>query len=216
MLTANELAIQSGTPSCVVRFIRAKHISSCCLIPKTANPISPEIVRKRSAMNTKKSTSVEMAEVEQFAKIFDLELKPGFLFRRLHNRATSLFHNFTGQEDLTPRQFGVLLALFQNGPLTQTVLAKRLFLDRSTLGEMLQRMVQRGLVHRRVPDDDRRTAEVSITPAGKQAMLAIVRHADDAMTKLIEPLPEEYRPLFLKCLLILANAESPVSDAGLK
>jgi hypothetical protein len=47
-------------------------------------------------------------------------------------------------------------------------------------------------------------------------MLAIVRHADDAMTKLIEPLPEEYRPLFLKCLLILANAEPPGSDAGLK
>jgi MarR family transcriptional regulator, temperature-dependent positive regulator of motility len=216
VLTVNELANQDRTPRCFNRINRANGISSCCRTSKTANFVPPAIARKRTAMKTKKTASVEMSEIEQFAQTFNLELKPGFLFRRLHNRGTSLFHNLTRQDDLTPRQFGVLLALFQNGRMTQTTLAKRLFLDRSTLGEMLQRMVERGLVHRRIPDNDRRTAEVWIAPAGKQAMLAIVRHADEAMTKLVEPLPEEYRALFLKCLLILANAEPPVADASRK
>jgi DNA-binding MarR family transcriptional regulator len=175
--------------------------------------MSPAMARKRIPMNTKKKTAPsEISEIVQFAQTFNLDLKPGFLFRRLDNRATSLYHKFTKQDDLTPRQFGVLLTLYQNGRMTQTALANRVFVDRSTLGEMLQRMVERGLVHRRIPDNDRRTAELWIAPAGKQAMLAIVQQADEAMTALIEPLPEEYRALFLKCLSILANADQPVAE----
>ena len=44
---------------------------------------------------------------------------------------------FTGQTGLTPRQFGVLLTLFQQGRMTQTELSSRIHIDRSTLGGIL-------------------------------------------------------------------------------
>src|SRR3954467_9618649 len=100
-----------------------------CILPKT----------------TTASSSNLPAGIESFAKSLVLHELPGYLIRRLDSRAAFLYEKFTAQSDLTPRQFGVLLTLFQAGPLPQTELGNRLHLDRSTLGELLQRMVDRKL-----------------------------------------------------------------------
>jgi DNA-binding MarR family transcriptional regulator len=71
---------------------------------------------------------------------------------------------------------------------------------------MLQRMVERGLVRRRVPKEDRRTAELWLSDAGRRVALSFVPHAEAAQQELLAPLPVEYRPLFLKCLKLLADA----------
>jgi DNA-binding MarR family transcriptional regulator len=120
-----------------------------------------------------------------------------------------LFEKFTGQTDLTPRQFGVLLTLFQAGPLPQTELGNRLHLDRSTLGEMLSRMVERKLVDRRDHERDRRVIEILLTQTGKAALMKTVEQTSDAQEALLSPLPAYLRPVFLQCLEMLAEAELP-------
>ena len=145
---------------------------------------------------------------------FDLGKKPGFLLRRLDARAALLYQKHTGQSDITARQFGVLLTLFQHGRMTQAELSKAMFIDKSTLGEMVQRMVDRGLVRRRVPNNDRRTAELCLSKAGSKWVISNVRDADASQEELLAPLPPEYRALFLKCLQILANANVGVSNGG--
>jgi DNA-binding MarR family transcriptional regulator len=152
------------------------------------------------------SSSGASANAEQAAAGFNLAEKPGFLFRRLDTRANLLYQKHTGQSEITPRQFGVLLMLHQNGRMTQAELANAVFIDKSTLGEMLQRMVERGLVRRRVPKEDRRTAELWLSDAGRRVALSFVPHAEAAQQELLAPLPVEYRPLFLKCLKLLADA----------
>jgi len=128
----------------------------------------------------------------------------------LDSRAASLYERFTDQSDLTPRQFGVLLTLFQSGPLPQTELGNRLHLDRSTLGEMLQRMVDRRLVERRAHEKDRRAVEIVLTQTGKGALLKVVEQALQAQEALLSPLPDYLRPVFLKCLQILASTDTSV------
>jgi DNA-binding MarR family transcriptional regulator len=63
-----------------------------------------------------------------------------FLVRLLDTRVHLLYEQLTGQNDITPRQFGVLLTLHQQGTLTLTELAGHIRVDRSTLGEMINRM----------------------------------------------------------------------------
>jgi DNA-binding MarR family transcriptional regulator len=164
---------------------------------------------------TKKSTVVAMAsrqkpltQLEPVATELDLQRLPGYLIRRLDSRAASLYEKCTGQTDLTPRQFGVLLTLLQNGALAQSELGNRLHLDRSTLGEMLQRMVERNLVDRRAHEHDRRAIEVVLTEIGKKALLRTFEQALEAQEALLSPLPVYLRPVFLKCLEILTDAES--------
>ena len=168
---------------------------------------------KRSITARRENVPVsKLSEIERFAMEFRLDQKPGFLFRRLDNRAVTLFQKVTGQTDISTRQFGVLLILFQNGRMTQSALGNQLSIDRSTMGEMLQRMVDRGLVRRRILRSDRRTAELWISTEGKQVLLATVKQADAAQQMLIAVLPDEYRPLFLKCLCLLAEAEPAESE----
>jgi DNA-binding MarR family transcriptional regulator len=173
----------------------------------------PRLSAKSRSIRVDKSTS-ETAQAEHLARVFRLEDKPGFLLRRLDARATLLYHKVTGQTDLTPRQFGVLLTLFQNEHITLTDLSQRIRIDKSTLGEMVQRMIDRGLVRRRLSVADRRSSEVSLSAAGRVALLATVRQAEAAQQALLEPLPDEYRSLFLKCLGILADADQDSLDAA--
>jgi MarR family transcriptional regulator, lower aerobic nicotinate degradation pathway regulator len=166
-------------------------------------PRTPRTQSQRSKKNSKKAAGAKPA-----AQTFDLSSKPGFLLRRLDTRATLLYQKHTGQSDITPRQFGVLLTLLQRGRMTQADLSKALATDKSTLGEMLQRMVERGQLNREIPKKDRRTAALWLTEVGRQLALSLVEPAEAAQQELIAPLPEEYRSLFLKCLRLLADASN--------
>jgi DNA-binding MarR family transcriptional regulator len=152
-----------------------------------------------------------MSDTERVAHELVLNRAPGYLLRRLDSRAAALFEEFTSQTELTPRQFGVLLTLYQRGTLSQTELGSRLHLDRSTLAEMLQRMVDRTLIDRRAHETDRRAIEVTLTRAGRSALLKTVEQTVLAQQALLAPLPEYLRPVFLKCLEILADEPA---DAG--
>src|SRR5438874_11275586 len=174
--------------------------------PVVAGIREERILQKKAAQS---SSNLSAGPTETFAHGLVLHELPGHLIRRLDSRAASLYETFTGQSDLTPRQFGVLLTLFQAGALPQTELGNRLHLDRSTLGEMLQRMVERKLVERRAHERDRRAVEITLTDAGKSALLAAVRQGLTAQEALLSPLPDYLRPVFLKCLQILADAEDP-------
>jgi len=140
---------------------------------------------------------------------FELQSMPGYLLRRVDSRAAALFEAHTGQARLTPRQFGLLKVVHTEGTILQSELAVRLHLDRSTLGEMLQRMVDRGLVSRTAAPADRRTSEVRLTSTGQEALEQNVAGALEAQRALLAPLPDYLRPVFLACLEMLADADHP-------
>src|SRR5580698_9780118 len=89
-----------------------------------------------SADNGTKSSSA--ADV---ARHWQLEGGIGFLLRLLEARYDVLYQNLTRQSEITPRQFGVLIALYQKGPLTPSVLAEHISCDRITQSEVVKRVV---------------------------------------------------------------------------
>ena len=115
------------------------------------------------------------------------------------------FEQLTSQNDITPRQFGVLLTLYQQNSQTLTEIASRIRVDRSTLGEMINRMAERSLVGKRSNGSDRRSTMVSLTPAGETALLRIVTGAARLQTVLLEPLPPEDRAQFMRCMKLVAE-----------
>lgn len=171
---------------------------------------------KRAQAKTRPSrtakTETPAAELERVVEDFELGEMPGHLLRRLDYRANQIYQIRTGQNAITPRQFGILLTLYQRGPMNQSNLGELVHMDRSTLGEILQRMADLALTSRRAAKNDRRAAEISLAPAGKKALFGLVKAARISQDALIDPLPDQYRPIFLKCLRILADAEIPPAD----
>lgn len=148
---------------------------------------------------------------EDIARQLKLDKGLGFLVRLLDTRVNVLYEQLTAQSEITPRQFGVLLTLHQQGTLTLTELAKHIRVDRSTLGEMINRMAERSLIGKRNNGSDRRSAEVLLAPAGKNALLKIVAGAAQLQTALLAPLAAEDRAHFLRCMKLVAEPEQPGS-----
>jgi DNA-binding MarR family transcriptional regulator len=144
---------------------------------------------------------------EELARTLKLAKGLGFLVRLLDTRATVLYEQLTGQNDITPRQFGVLLTLHQQGKLTLTELANHICVDRSTLGEMINRMTKRALITKRNNGNDGRSAEVLLAPAGKAVLLKVVAGAARLQTALLAPLPLDDRAHFMRCVQLVAEPD---------
>jgi DNA-binding MarR family transcriptional regulator len=140
------------------------------------------------------------------ARNWKLEGGIGFLLRLLEARYDLLYQNLTSQSDITPRQFGVLLALYQNGSMTPSALAERISCDRNTLSEMLKRMTARKLISKRNNSEDRRSIQVQITAKGDEALLGVIPAAAELQSTMLAPLRKEDRAHFLKCMLAIAKA----------
>ena len=93
----------------------------------------------------------------------------------------------------------------QRGTLTLTELAGHIRVDRSTLGEMINRMAERSLISKRNNGSDRRFAEVLLAPAGKSVLLAIVRGAAQLQGALLAPLPAEDRAHFMRRMKLITE-----------
>jgi DNA-binding MarR family transcriptional regulator len=142
----------------------------------------------------------------EIARRWQLEGGIGFLLRLLEARYDVLYQKVTCQSDITPRQFGVLMALYQRGPLTPSVLAEHINCDRNTLSEMLKRMTVRKLISKKTNAEDRRSVQVQITTKGEAALLSVVPAAAELQDLMLAPLRREDRAHFLKCMLAIAKA----------
>lgn len=146
------------------------------------------------------------------ASQWKLESGIGFLLRLLEAKYDGLYQSVTQQTDISPRQFGVLMALLQQGPMTPSALAERISCDRNTISEMLKRMTARRLISKKSHPGDRRSIEVQITAKGTNALMAVVPAAARLQDLMLAPLSQEDRAHLLRCMLVIATSSPPDAD----
>ena len=137
---------------------------------------------------------------------FGLAEAPSHLMRRCEQFFADLYAREPGARDLTISQFTVLAALEHNEEVSQTGLVELTGIDRSTLAEMIRRMLERGLITKRRTEDDLRAYAVSITQGGRKALRSGRAAADRAEKAMLEGLPPAEPPRFVKQLAAIAAA----------
>ncbi len=137
---------------------------------------------------------------------FNLAKAPGHLLRRCQQYAFDLYTQEVGSNGLTVRQFAVLLTVEQNEGLSQTDLVRRTGIDRSTLADMISRLLKKGLLSRKRTESDARANSVSITADGRRALNAVRDKVEDAENRVLDPLPVSKRAAFVDALSIIAEA----------
>jgi DNA-binding MarR family transcriptional regulator len=144
---------------------------------------------------------------------FDLSEAPSHLIRRCQQFYGDLYAREAGARELTKQQFTLLTALEQNDGVSQTALVEITGIDRSTLAEMVRRMLERGLLTRERTEEDQRANAVAISQSGRKALRSARNAADRAERALLEALPAPDRQKFIKALREIAQAaESLVAD----
>ncbi len=126
-----------------------------------------------------------------------LERSPLHLLHRAGQCAAEVFQAELGGGDLTPRQFAVLVTVSQNEGLSQTHLVDRTGIDRSTLADIVRRMLKKGLLQRRRTKEDARAYAVKLTEEGWRVLKSaepLSRKVDD---KILSALSAGQRDKFL-------------------
>lgn len=130
---------------------------------------------------------------------------PGHLIRRCQQRAIDLFVEEVGDGGPTPRQFAVLLTVYQKPGMTQADLVRITGIDRSTLAEIIRRLTDRGRIARVRTAADRRANALELTPAGEAALLAAFEAAERAQRRILEPVAPDRRGEAMSVLALLAG-----------
>ena len=127
------------------------------------------------------------------------------LLHRAGQRAADIFADEARVSGLTPRQFAVLSVVSDQEGLTQTELVYRTGIDRSTLADIVARLLNRGLIQRRRAKDDGRAYAIKISAQGAKALREAQPGAAAADMKLLANLPPAKRQDFLESLNLIVG-----------
>ncbi len=99
--------------------------------------------------------------------MIEIEKNIGFLLAKAYQRACAIFKEEFEGYDLTPQQFALLSFLWQQDGLSQAELSGKSQIDRTTMGGLIDRLEEEGLVRRLPHPDDRRAYRICLTDKGK-------------------------------------------------
>lgn len=144
---------------------------------------------------------------------YDLRKSPGHLLRRAQQYAHDLYSNAVGPDGPTPRQFEVLHVVSKNEGLSQTDLVRATGIDRSTLADMIARMLKKGLLSRSRTKEDARANAVSITASGRRVLNSAMSAVSRSETAALNVLPKAQQAGFMKSLGAYADALDRLADS---
>jgi DNA-binding MarR family transcriptional regulator len=135
---------------------------------------------------------------------YELKSSPVHLLRRCSQFADDLFDAETRGSDLTPRQLTVLIAADAQDGASQTALVIATGIDRSTLADIVARMIQRDLLARKRTESDARANAVRVTAKGARALKGALNAMKKVEKRLLAKIPATRRTEFLKHLAVIA------------
>ena len=122
------------------------------------------------------------------------------LLHRASQCADELFVRATDGLSLTARQFVVLSIVAEHADPSQTLICDKTGIDRSTLADIVARLVDRGLLSRKRTRLDGRKYAVRLTDAGRKCLEQAIPAAQQVDIQLTRPLTGEQRSELDACL----------------
>jgi DNA-binding MarR family transcriptional regulator len=144
--------------------------------------------------------------MESVEALFD---RPGYLIRRAHQMAVSMFLEYS--DGMTPTQYGVLLLVAGVARIDQIGIARRLGLDRSTAGLVVGKLVEAGLIARATDAEDQRRYRLRITRRGRERLAALEGPVAEERARLLAPFTAEEAKQFLALLHRFVEAHNLAS-----
>ena len=141
---------------------------------------------------------------------------PGYLFRRMQQIAVSIFVEECRTHDLTPVQFAALVAIHSHPGIDATRLSAVIAFDRSTLGNVIERLETKQYIERKPAREDRRVKLLHLTKAGATLLRDIMPSVDRAQARMLQPLKPADRKALLVLLTQLVDLNNEASRVPLR
>src|ERR1700738_260380 len=141
---------------------------------------------------------------------------PGYLFRRMQQIAVAIFVEECRAHDLTPVQYAALVAIHTHPGIDARRLSAVIAFDRSTLGNVIERLETKSLVERKPAREDKRVKVLYLTKSGAALLREIVPSVEAAQARMLQPLKPADRKTLLALLTQLVDLNNEASRVPLR
>jgi DNA-binding MarR family transcriptional regulator len=139
---------------------------------------------------------------------------PAHLARRFHQICLGVTAEILAREDLTPLDFGVMVAVLEQPGGGQRQVAKSMGVDAVNFGQMIDALERKGLIKRQIDPDDRRARQLYVTPRGTDLRRRLRPSLLSAQERLLKPLSKTERTVFLDLLVRVIEANDAYARPG--
>ncbi|SDO04316.1 MarR family winged helix-turn-helix transcriptional regulator [Afipia sp. GAS231] len=141
---------------------------------------------------------------------------PGYLFRRMQQIAVAIFVEECRAFDLTPVQYAALVSIHTHPGIDATRLSAVIAFDRSTLGNVIERLESKTLIERKPAREDKRVKLLYLTKAGSALLREIMPAVDRAQARMLQPLKPADRKTLLALMTQLVDLNNESSRVPLR
>jgi MarR family transcriptional regulator, lower aerobic nicotinate degradation pathway regulator len=141
---------------------------------------------------------------------------PGYLFRRMQQIAVAIFVEECQAFDLTPVQYAALIAIHTHPGIDATRLSAVIAFDRSTLGNVIERLQAKRLIERKPSGEDKRIKLLYLTRSGVMLLRDITAAVDRAQVRMLQPLKPADRKTLVALLTRLVDLNNEASRVPLR
>ena len=119
---------------------------------------------------------------------YRIEEQVGYLLRRAHQRASSIFQMNIGDPNITPTQYSSMAKLNEYTELSQNLLGRLVGMDKATMQGVVRRLKERGLVDSRPDPGDARRTLLSLTTDGQRTVNKLLLNGPAVSRETLKPL----------------------------
>jgi DNA-binding MarR family transcriptional regulator len=141
---------------------------------------------------------------------------PGYLFRRMQQIAVAIFVEECRDFDLTPVQYAALIAIHTHPGIDATRLSAVIAFDRSTLGNVIERIEAKGFIERKPSAEDRRIKLLHLSKTGAAVLRDIKPAVDRAQARMLQPLKPADRKALMALMTQLVDLNNEASRVPLR
>jgi MarR family transcriptional regulator, lower aerobic nicotinate degradation pathway regulator len=141
---------------------------------------------------------------------------PGYLFRRMQQIAVAIFVEECRAFDLTPVQYAALVAIHTHPGIDATRLSAVIAFDRSTLGNVIERLEAKKLIERKPSAGDKRVKLLTLTKSGAGLLREIAPAVEQAQARMLQPLKAADRKALMALLSQLVDLNNEASRVPLR
>jgi DNA-binding MarR family transcriptional regulator len=142
--------------------------------------------------------------------------KPGYLFRRMQQIAVAIFVEECKAYDLTPVQYAALVAIQNHPGIDATRLSAVIAFDRSTLGNVIERLETKRYISRKPAREDKRIKLLYLTKSGATLLRNIIPSVERAQARMLQPLKAADRKTLMALLSQLVDLNNEASRVPLR
>ena len=159
----------------------------------------PHASHRQSVNKNGKDTQLNLGVLENLIS---------YQLRRAQMTLFQSFNKHLEHAKITPGQIGLLIKIKNNAGISQTALAKANGIERSTLGEIIDRFEKRNLVDRRKHATDRRAYALHLSNEGEEFLDKVVPELLLLESEFTRAWSEDEKRTLMKLLSKLAEPKS--------